>query len=151
MLWPIVVELITIWKVLNLVCHKKMKAFQFLVGALPWSYARGIRSRTKTVAVDFDTIYQTITGFGFSEAFGHTQQFYNLPTTVRQQVLDTLLSTSSGAGLTILRNIITTGLIEPSSPGSPGATRTYAWDRSEGEQVTARFPLSRLLSPKVRD
>jgi hypothetical protein len=80
-------------------------------------------------------IYQTITGFRFSEAFGHTQQIYNLPTAVRQQVLDTLFSTSSGAGLTILRKITTPGLIEPSSPGSPSATPTYAWDRSEGEQV----------------
>lgn len=82
MLWPIVVELIAIWKVLNQVCRKNMMAFQLLVAALTWSYARGIQSRTNTVTVDFGTIYQTITGFGFSEAFGHSQQIYNLPTTV---------------------------------------------------------------------
>ena len=57
------------------------------------------------------------------------------PTAVWQQVLEILLSTSTGAGLTILRNIITTGLDELNSPSSQDAMPNYVWDGSDGEQV----------------
>lgn len=112
-----------------------VRVLQILLAALPWSFALNLQPRANTITIDSTTTYQTITGFGFSEAFGHAQQIYNLPTAVRQQVLDILFSKSTGAGLTILRNIITTGLIEPNSPGSPSATPTYVWDGSDGEQV----------------
>ncbi|RDW85809.1 hypothetical protein BP5796_04134 [Coleophoma crateriformis] len=112
-----------------------MKNLRVLLAALPLSLALSLERRTNTVTVDTSTTYQTITGFGFSEAFGHAQSIYNLPSTIRTEVLDMLFSNSTGAGLTILRNIITTGLIEPTSPGSPSATPTYVWDGSDGEQV----------------
>lgn len=112
-----------------------MNFLRILLVALPWSLALNIQPRANTITLDSSTTYQTITGFGFSEAFGHAQQIYNLATTVRKEVLDLLFSTSTGAGLTILRNIITTGLIEPNSPGSPSTTPTYVWDGSDGEQV----------------
>ncbi|CZR65824.1 uncharacterized protein PAC_15724 [Phialocephala subalpina] len=112
-----------------------MKILPILLAAMPWSLALNLQPRANTIVLDSSTTYQTITGFGFSEAFGHAQQIYNLASAVRQQVLDILFSKSTGAGLTILRNIITTGLIEPNSPGSPSATPTYVWDGSDGEQV----------------
>lgn len=112
-----------------------MKPLQFILAALPLSEALILQPRANTINLDASTTYQTITGFGFSEAFGHAQQIYNLPSAVQKKVLDILFSRSTGAGLTILRNIITTGLIEPNSPGSPGATPAYVWDGSDGEQV----------------
>src|SRR2546421_4847278 len=72
------------------------------------------------ITVDRTTSYQTIDGFGISEAFGEASLLHSLPPTVQQQVLDDLFSTSTGAGLDILRNMIPSspGLtIEPTNPG----------------------------------
>lgn len=109
-----------------------MNLFHFLPAILPLVTAL---PQANTITVDPTTTYQKIIGFGFSEAFGHAKQIYNLSTDIRQQVLDILFNTTSGAGLTILRNIITTGGIEPTSPGSATKTPTYTWDGSDNEQV----------------
>jgi O-glycosyl hydrolase len=74
------------------------------------------------------TTHQTISGFGFAEAFGEAASVMNAPSTERQQALNLLMSTSSGAGLDIVRNEISADpgtTIEPNSPGSPGAAPTY--------------------------
>jgi O-glycosyl hydrolase len=112
-----------------------MKVFQIILAASPLSLALSLYPRANTVTLDSSISYQTITGFGVSQAFGHAEQLYNLATPLQKQVLDMLFSTSTGAGLTILRNIITTGKIEPTSPGSPDATPAYVWDGSDGAQV----------------
>jgi O-glycosyl hydrolase len=112
-----------------------MRVLQLVLGVLPLVSARSLQPRAGTITLDASTTYQKIIGFGASEAFQHSKQFYNLSTPIRQQVLDILFNTTSGAGLTILRNIITTGGIEPTSPGSATKTPTYTWDGSDNEQV----------------
>lgn len=58
------------------------------------------------VTINGGTTYQTIDGFGFSEAFGQASNIESAPASTQQQVLDLLFNTSTGAGMTILRNII---------------------------------------------
>jgi len=85
-----------------------------------------------TVAVDGATTYQTIDGFGVSEAFGQANAIRTLTGTAQKQALDLLFNTSTGAGFSILRSLIPSGSdsIEPNSPGSPTATPTYVWNGS---------------------
>ncbi|HEX7737652.1 MAG TPA: cellulose binding domain-containing protein [Ktedonobacteraceae bacterium] len=90
------------------------------------------------VTINGGTTFQTIDGFGFSEAFGQASNVENAPASTQQQVLDLLFNTSTGAGFTILRNIIPSDsnhTIEPNSPGSPSATPTYTWDGNNWGQV----------------
>ena len=72
------------------------------------------------ITIDSTTKYQTIDGFGISEAFGEASYLRSLPSAVQQQVLNDLFSTSTGAGLDILRNMISSSSdssIEPTNPG----------------------------------
>src|SRR5207253_2735564 len=74
------------------------------------------------------TTYQTIAGFGASEAFGQASAVMNASSSVQQQVLADLYSPTTGAGLTILRNEIGAdpgNSIEPNNPGGPNATPNY--------------------------
>jgi glucuronoarabinoxylan endo-1,4-beta-xylanase len=89
------------------------------------------------VAINGDTRYQTIDGFGFSEAFGRAASMNAASPDLQKKMLDLLFSTSDGAGFTIVRNIInsTSASIEPNSPGSPSAAPTYVWDGSDSSQV----------------
>jgi O-glycosyl hydrolase len=82
-----------------------------------------------TATINGATTYQTISGFGASEGFGEAATVMNASASVQQQALSLLYSPSSGAGLTILRNEISAdsgSTIEPTSPGSPTATPSYA-------------------------
>jgi glucuronoarabinoxylan endo-1,4-beta-xylanase len=90
------------------------------------------------VAINGGTTYQTIDGFGFSEAFGQGSNVENAPSSAQQQALSDLFSTSTGAGLTILRNLLPSdsgGTIEPNSPGNPNATPSYRALGDSGGQV----------------
>ncbi|HET8842448.1 MAG TPA: cellulose binding domain-containing protein, partial [Ktedonobacteraceae bacterium] len=89
------------------------------------------------VTIDGSVKFQTIDGFGFSEAFGRAASMQSAPAAVQQQMLDLLFSPTTGAGLTILRNIINsdTSSIEPNSPGSPSAAPQYVWDGNDSGQV----------------
>lgn len=88
-----------------------------------------------TVTVNVNTNYQTMDGFGFSQAFGRANDVKGLPSSQQKQTLDWLFSPTTGAGFTILRNRIGSGgsgdSIEPNSPGSPSATPTYIWDGND--------------------
>jgi O-glycosyl hydrolase len=92
-----------------------------------------ILSAAPAQAADSATIngaqtYQTVAGFGASEAFGEAATVMNAAPSVQQQVLSDLYSPTSGAGLTILRNEISAdsgSTIEPNNPGSPSATPNY--------------------------
>lgn len=99
----------------------------------------GMVAAQTAIKVDLTTTYQTIDGFGFSQAFGRASQFQALNTTAQKQGLDLLFSTTTGAGMTIIRNRIGSGGagdgIEPTSPGSPTASPTYVWDGSDAGQV----------------
>ena len=81
-----------------------------------------------SASINGSTTYQTIAGFGASEAFGEAATVMNAPSSVQQQALADLYSPTTGAGLTILRNEIgaTSGnTIEPNNPGGPNATPAY--------------------------
>jgi len=94
--------------------------FSVLPAASAWA--------SDTATINGATTYQTITGFGSSEAFGEAQSVMDAPAATQQQVLNLLYSPTSGAGLTILRNEISAdagSTIEPNAPSSPSATPTY--------------------------
>jgi len=88
----------------------------------------GTAHAADTATINGSTKYQTIAGFGASEAFGEAASVMNAPSAVQQQALAALYSPTTGAGLTILRNEIgaTSGnTIEPNNPGGPNATPNY--------------------------
>ena len=81
-----------------------------------------------SASINGATTYQTIAGFGASEAFGEAGTVMNASSPVQQQALADLYSPTTGAGLTILRNEIGAdagNTIEPNSPGNPNAAPTY--------------------------
>ncbi|KAJ6477869.1 glycoside hydrolase [Mycena vitilis] len=92
-----------------------------------------------TVTVNVAQTFQTMDGFGFSQAFGRANDIKGLPAASQEQALDFLFNTTRGAGLTILRNRIGSGgtgdSIEPTSPGSPTTMPTYVWDDNDAGQV----------------
>src|SRR4029077_14665005 len=90
------------------------------------------------VTINGATTFQTIDGFGAAEAFGPAQSLESLPAGPQKQILDLLYSPTTGAGLTILRNLFPSDpshTMEPNSPGSPGAVPTYTWDNNSWGQV----------------
>lgn len=99
----------------------------------------GLALAQTTVTVNVASTLQQIDGFGVSQAFGRASQFQALSTTAQKQGLDYLFSTTTGAGLTIIRNRIGSGgagdSIEPTGPATPDATPTYTWDGSDAGQV----------------
>jgi glucuronoarabinoxylan endo-1,4-beta-xylanase len=86
-------------------------------------------------------VYQPIDGFGFSEAFGRGAIMHGsqgLSAGRQREVLDLLLSRTTGAGLSILRLHIgstANSSIQPTNPGGPNATPRYVWDRDDDSQV----------------
>jgi O-glycosyl hydrolase len=101
--------------------------------------------QTKTsITVNLAQTYQTIDGFGFSEAFQRANTIVNLPADKQKYALDLLFSTTNGAGMTILRNGIGSSpdsssdhmnTILPKSPGSPSGTPNYVWDGKDSGQL----------------
>lgn len=91
-----------------------------------------------SLTVDTATTHQTIDGFGFCEAFQRAHAISNLPQPWRDEVLDLLFNTTTGAGFSILR----IGL--GSSPNStadhmnspqPSADGPLAWDKDDSGQL----------------
>jgi O-glycosyl hydrolase len=96
--------------------------------ALAMVLPSGAAYAADSASINGATTYQTIAGFGASEAFGEASTVMNASSSVQQQVLADLYSPTTGAGLTILRNEIGADVgntIEPNSPGSPNAAPTY--------------------------
>lgn len=91
--------------------------------------------------VDGARVHQRIDGFGFSEAFGRAAIMHGsegLSPQRQREVLDLLLSRTTGAGLSILRLHIgstANSSIQPTNPGGPNATPKYVWDRDDDSQV----------------
>ena len=102
------------------------------------AYAGPALSQT-SITVNTATQLQQMDGFGVSQAFKRAAEFQSLSPTPRKQALDYLFSTTTGAGLTIIRNRIGSGgtgdSILPTSPGSPGATPNYQFDGNDEGQV----------------
>jgi O-glycosyl hydrolase len=91
-----------------------------------------------TATVNTGQTFQTMDGFGFSQAFGRANDLYNLNSNQRQYALDLLFSPTKGAGMTILRNRIgssSSDSILPNSPGSPNATPQYIALGTDSNQV----------------
>ncbi|WP_329339904.1 hypothetical protein OG866_31385 [Streptomyces sp. NBC_00663] len=92
---------------------------------------------TTTATVDGSAVHQPIDGFGFSEHFGRAEIMHGsqgLPAAKQRELLDLLLSRTTGAGLSILRLGIDSG-IQPTDPGGPNATPAYVWDGVDKGQV----------------
>lgn len=91
------------------------------------------------ITIDGAEHHQIIDGFGISGAFGPANQLRTLSSTSDQKrILDLLFNTSTGAGFSILRNLLPSDgnhTIEPNNPGSPTATPHYVWDNSSWGQV----------------
>ncbi|KAF5556908.1 carbohydrate-binding module family 1 [Fusarium mexicanum] len=59
-----------------------------------------------SVTINTNKKLQVIDGFGVSEAYGHAKQFQNLGPGPQKEGLDLLFNTTTGAGLSIIRNKI---------------------------------------------
>lgn len=103
-----------------------------------------VRQSATQLTVDLSKTYQRIDGFGFSAAFQRSNTLYGLAPKDRKAVLDLLFNTTSGAGMTILRNGIGSSVdtrsdhmntILPKSPGSPTAVPNYVWDGNDTSQL----------------
>jgi O-glycosyl hydrolase len=111
-----------------------------------------------TATVNGGTTFQTITGFGASEAFGEAATVMSASSAVQTQALNLLYGTSGGAGLTILRNEISADsgdTIEPTAPSSPSATPSYVslasinQDMGQlwfAQQIKARFGVTNVFA-----
>lgn len=89
-----------------------------------------------SVVINGATTYQTMAGFGASEAFGVAKSIEAATPAVRNALLADLFSPVTGAGLTIIRNEVVgdaSGSIEPTAPSSPTATPTYVSLASTGD------------------
>ncbi|ETS75297.1 hypothetical protein PFICI_12241 [Pestalotiopsis fici W106-1] len=102
------------------------------------------RQSATAITVNLDQTYQRIDGFGCSEAFQRAVQISKLSEAKQQQALDLLFNTTSGAGLSILRNGIGSSpdmssdhmvSIAPKSPGAPSKPLVYSWDGSDNKQL----------------
>ena len=90
-----------------------------------------------SATINGSTTYQPIDGFGFSEHFGRAAIMngsQGLPAAKQREILDLLLNRTTGAGLSILRLGIDSG-IQPTDPGGPNATPKYTWDGVDKGQV----------------
>ncbi|EKD17197.1 uncharacterized protein L3040_008840 [Drepanopeziza brunnea f. sp. 'multigermtubi'] len=112
--------------------------------ALPEVRHKHLARAAATIDVDVNTKYQKIDGFGFSEAFRKANNIKNLPTKEREEVLDLLFNTTTGAGLSMLRIGLGSApnsqngamnAIQPVDPGGPDATPKYVWDGDDSGQV----------------
>lgn len=102
------------------------------------------RQAGETVTVDLTKTYQTMDGFGTSEAFQRAVQVSKLSESQQRYALDLLFSTEKGAGMTILRNGIGSSpdmssdhmvSIATKNPGGPTKPLIYNWDGSDNKQL----------------
>ena len=122
-----------------------------LVAAWPSVLQRGASPRTNSnrlgITVDVHKTFQSVDGFGFSQAFQRSNQLHGsqgLSPANQTRVLDLLFSIKDGAGMTILRNGIGSSAdneqdlmmsIEPVGPVSPNAEPNYVFDDNDNSQV----------------
>ncbi|KAI0386249.1 glycoside hydrolase family 30 protein [Hypomontagnella monticulosa] len=116
-----------------------------LVSAVPSWAPLSRRQSASTITVDLSKTYQTIDGFGCSFAFQRANLITNMSDKTKQrQLLDLLFNTTSGAGLSIIRNGIGSSpdsssdhmnTFAPKDPGGPKATPQYSWDGKDSGQL----------------
>jgi O-glycosyl hydrolase len=116
-----------------------------LLGFVPGMTATTIEPRQAVgISVDLAKTYQTMDGFGTSEAFQRAVTMKRLSETEQRKFLDLMFSVDKGAGLSILRNGIGSSpdmsddhmvSIQPKNPGGPNAEPKYVWDGSDNGQL----------------
>ncbi|KAK3325945.1 glycoside hydrolase superfamily [Apodospora peruviana] len=124
-----------------------LKAALFLLGLVPGLALAGThleRRQTTGITVDLSKTYQTMDGFGTSEAFQRAVTMKRLSETEQRKFLDLMFSPEKGAALSILRNGIGSSpdmsddhmvSIQPKNPGGPKAEPKYTWDKSDNGQL----------------
>ncbi|KAF2729558.1 glycoside hydrolase [Polyplosphaeria fusca] len=120
-------------------------ALAAFAATLPYQVNSSGPVSTVAITVDAERQYQTIDGFGISEAFQRANAVKTgLSVEERGKALDLLFSDENGAGLTILRNGIGSSAsysrdwmksIAPTSPPSSNSTLKYEWDGDDAGQV----------------
>ncbi|KAK4451830.1 glycoside hydrolase superfamily [Podospora aff. communis PSN243] len=102
------------------------------------------QASTQTLTINPSWKFQTIDGFGFSEAFQRAYNILNLDEPKRSKLIDLLFNTTSGAGFSILRNGIGSSpnstkdwmnTILPKGPANPSEEPEYVWDNNDSGQL----------------
>ncbi|KAI1103808.1 glycoside hydrolase family 30 protein [Jackrogersella minutella] len=116
-----------------------------VVSAVPSWLPIERRQAGSTITVDLSKTYQTIDGFGCSFAFQRANLITNMSDKTKQrQLLDLLFNTTSGAGLSIIRNGIGSSpdsssdhmnTFAPKDPGGPTVAPQYSWDGKDSGQL----------------
>ena len=102
-----------------------------------------------SMTVTLGTTYQSIEGFGFSEAFGSASSLQYVSAATQKTMFDMLFSPVNGSGMTIIRNGIGSSannvsnmlsiLRQPptllNGTISPNGTANYTWDGNDNGQV----------------
>ncbi len=93
-----------------------------------------------TVTVDAGTVYQTIDGFGVSEAFHQSNNITLLGETKKDEIYDLLFSTTKGAGFSIFRSILGDGGTWGKADDGPNKTmqpseNKWDWTESNDDQI----------------
>ncbi|KAF4421779.1 carbohydrate-binding module family 1 [Fusarium acutatum] len=91
-----------------------------------------------SVTVNINKKLQVIDGFGVSEAYGHAKQFQNLASGPQKEGLDLLFNTTTGAGLSIIRNKIgcdASNSITSTNTDNPEKQAVYHFDGDDDGQV----------------
>ncbi|KAI0199607.1 glycoside hydrolase family 30 protein [Astrocystis sublimbata] len=127
----------------------KTSTFAFS-GVLPFAFALPswldlAPRQASTITVDLTKTYQTMDGFGCSFAFQRANLITNMSDKTKQRyLLDLLFNTTSGAGLSIVRNGIGSSpdsssdhmnTFAPKNPGGPKAAPQYNWDGKDSGQL----------------
>lgn len=94
-----------------------------------------------TVTLNWDTTYQTIDGFGVSEAFHQSNNIALLGATKQKEIYDLLFSTEKGAGFSIFRSILGDGGTWGNATDGPNKTMqpsetTWDWTESNDDQIS---------------
>ncbi|KAF5694870.1 glucuronoxylanase xynC [Fusarium denticulatum] len=91
-----------------------------------------------SVTVNTNKKLQVIDGFGVSEAYGHAKQFQNLGPGPQKEGLDLLFNTTTGAGLSIIRNKIgcdASNSITSTNTDNPEKQPVFHFDGDDDGQV----------------
>ncbi|KAH9886582.1 glycoside hydrolase family 5 protein [Xylariomycetidae sp. FL2044] len=118
-----------------------MKARCCTAAALAAFHNAGLALAQASLTVNVGSKLQEMDGFGVSQAFGRAAEFRDMLTgDPQRRGLDYLFNTTTGAGLSIIRNRIGSGpdaedSILPKSPGGPAAVPEYVWDEDDSGQV----------------
>ncbi|KAF5619168.1 glucuronoxylanase xynC [Fusarium tjaetaba] len=110
--------------------------FSFVIPAI--AFQASLALGDTSVTVNTNQKLQVIDGFGVSEAYGHAKQFQNLASGPQKEGLDLLFNTTTGAGLSIIRNKIgcdASNSITSTNTDNPDKQAVYHFDGDDDGQV----------------